>query len=207
MTRKWLTLVVFLCLAVLEVSLISVQGKSYFLWHRLVTPYCLFSLPAGWQVVDTAPTQVKTDFSRYQNGPVSFSYPTAWDISSEVFQGGEILYHTGFREPGHGAHGFVQVWRLQKSLEQFLDEAKHSAMDRRKITSYQLNPRQVAGRPGFLLEYNCEGHDGQDYRAREVFCQQGDQMYRLSYFILASADQERHQNIFDRMVDSLRIIK
>ncbi len=149
------------------------------------------------------PNQLK--FSTYNSitGKFSFQYPSIYVLSIRDFAGSEILYHIEFQEKSNGAHGFVQVWDLPYSLEEFLEASKEGAMQ--NYTSFQEKPITINQLNGYFWDFALLGGSGEMYRGHEVFLKKGNRMYRISYFVPQSQWDESHSQIFARIVNSFKV--
>jgi hypothetical protein len=149
------------------------------------------------------PRQLK--FSTYNSiqGKFSFEYPSMYTLSLKDFAGSEILYHIDFQEKSHAAHGFVQVWNLPYSLEEFLNSSKSTSLQ--NYTHFEERPITVNGLPGYLWDYSFSDSSNNSYKGTEVFLKKDGRMYRISYFVPEKEWNESHHKIFLRIVNSFKV--
>lgn len=143
------------------------------------------------------------EFSNYKSleGNFSFDYPTAFVLKPQQFSGSDILYHIDFRNKADTVHGFVQVWKMPGNLEDFLKNAK--AASQQKYKYFRSSSIKVNGLPGFYWDYIVIADD-RNIKASEVFLQEGDLMYRISYFVPENEWNESQSNLFWNMVKSFK---
>ena len=143
-------------------------------------------------------------FINYESleGKFSFDYPSAFVISKSTFTGSDILYHIDFHDRQDSAHGFVQVWKLTDGLEEFLKKSKESSAQAYKF--FKTSKIELNGVKGFLWDYAVLTQNGY-YKGTEVFLEQDDRMYRLSYFLPESQWDKNHSELFWNMAKSLKI--
>jgi hypothetical protein len=150
-------------------------------------------------------TPLTEQFSNFDSveGEFSFNYPSSFTLSQKFFAGSDIIYHIDFHNSTDTAHGFVQVWNLPYSLKDFLDKSK--AVSQQNFKYFNSKPITVNGLPGYLWDYSVLGNDMKYYKGSEVFLQKGNKMYRLSYFVTENLWNKDENNIFWKMVNSLKI--
>lgn len=143
-------------------------------------------------------------FSTYKSiqGQFSFDYPTAFELKEEYFNGVEILYHIGFKDKESPIHGFVQVWNMPYSLEEFLEKSKATSMQ--NFISFTSEPITVDKTTGVLWKYSILTNNNMNYRGLEVFWKKDDKMYRISYFIPGNLWNEKEFDTFMKIVKSFK---
>lgn len=135
-------------------------------------------------------------------GKFSIKYPSAFQVQNVSFLGGDILYHVDFRDRGSSAHGFLQIWNLPGSLEEFLSNAKKASQQ--TFQSFQSSEIEVNGTRGYLWDYTVLTDAGY-YKGMEAFLKKDGRMYRFSYFLPADKWDEKQSEIFRNMLYSLKI--
>lgn len=137
------------------------------------------------------------------SGNLSFNYPSAFIIDEKEFAGSDVLYHIDFYDNSRSLNGFVQVWTIPCSLEQFLESAKNlSSMEFDGFSSENI---VVNGLPGFFWDYTAKNGSGMSYKGSEVFMKTGDTMYRISYFVPENLWDEEQKEIFWNIVRSFKV--
>lgn len=143
-------------------------------------------------------------FSTYQSieRQFSFDYPTAFELKEQTFSGAEILYHIGFKDKNKPIHGFVQVWNLPYSLEEFLEKSKATSMQ--NFINFTSQPITVDNNKGILWNYSILTNDNMNFKGLEAFWKKGDRMYRISYFIPGNLWNEKEYETFQKIVKSFK---
>lgn len=144
-------------------------------------------------------------FSNLESSRENFSikYPSSFVFEPKGFQGSDIIYHADFRDKSGPAYGFVQVWNLPGSLENFLNTSKASSM--LNFKHFKQQAHKFAGNAGYLWDYSFVSGDGRDIKGMEVFFKKGERMYRISYFLPENMWNSTQQNIFWNMVNSFKV--
>lgn len=156
-------------------------------------------------ITSFAPIRPRTgQFTNYKSleGNFSFDYPSAFEISEETFEGGEILYHIGFHDKQNISHGFVQVWRLNEKLDEFLKKSMNSSQN--KFKYFNSENIELNGEKGYYWDYSVSTQDGY-YKGSEIFLSNDGRMYRMSYFMPEDNWDENQSEIFWKMARSFRI--
>lgn len=143
-------------------------------------------------------------FSTYTSltGKFSFSYPSAFLLSQKDFPGSDILYHIDFHNATDNSHGFVQVWALPYSLEDFLEKSKSASLQTYK--NFKSKPVNINNNPGILWDYSVLGNDGRYIKGSEVFFKKDGRMYRISYFIPETNWNKTQSDIFWSIANSFK---
>ncbi len=142
------------------------------------------------------------DFKCPEEG-FQFSYPSIFEISPSSFPGSEILYHIDFKNrTDTSKYGFVQVWKLPHSIEQFLENSKQNAM----VDFIDFNSKKISlnGLDGYLWDYSFNSTSGK-YKALEAFLCKNSKLYRISYFLPLSQYNPNEFDIFWNIVKSIKI--
>ncbi|MDP4092681.1 MAG: hypothetical protein Q8920_04900 [Bacillota bacterium] len=144
-------------------------------------------------------------FSNYTSleGKFSFDYPSIFEIDTKNFVGSDILYHVDFSNKAIGAHGFVQVWKLDEPLAQFLEKSK--SVSAQNIQDLTVKPIALKDMPGYLWDYSTTAGDNVRYKAEEVFFDKNGRMYRISYFVPLIYWNKTQSDTFWKIVDSLKV--
>lgn len=143
-------------------------------------------------------------FVNYESleGKFSFDYPSAFIISEETFTGGDILYHIDFRHRQDSAHGFIQVWKLAGPLKEFLEKSRETS--RKTYKYFKTSNIELNGVQGYQWDYAVLTQNGL-YKGMEVFLEQNERMYRLSYFVPESKWDKKQSELFQIMAKSFKI--
>ncbi len=159
---------------------------------------------------ETAP-YIQTSTSGYKNfidfkctdEGFEFSYPSTFEISPSSFPGSEIVCHIDFKNISDmSKKGFVQVWKLPYSIEEFLESSKENAMV--DFIDFNSNKISVNSLDGYLWDYTFYGASGK-YKALEAFLFKNSKLYRISYFVPLSQYNTNEFNTFWDIVKSLKI--
>jgi hypothetical protein len=152
--------------------------------------------------LDTGQTKNFLDYESLK-GKFSFKYPSIFTLNPKDFSGSEILYHIDFKSKSGDVHGFVQVWNMPYSLNDFLEKSKNSSTQNYKY--FKSSSILVNGLPGYLWDYSLYGSDGKYYKGSEVFLKKDDKMYRISYFVPESLWSKSEYETFWSIVNSFKV--
>lgn len=142
------------------------------------------------------------DFKSADEG-LEFSYPSIFEINQLKFSGGEILYHIDFQnKQDKKKAGFIQVWNMPISLEQFLQESKKSAMV--DFINFSSKKIKVNNLEGYLWEYTVKG-SSMNFKALEVFLSKNSKLYRISYFVPEKEYSKDEYEMLWKIVESLKV--
>lgn len=147
----------------------------------------------------------RQQFTNYKSlqGRFSFDYPSAFTIAAQEFGGTDILYHIDFRSKTDTDHGFVQVWNMPGSLDEFLKSARNSSQQ--TFGYFKTGDIKVNGIPGYFWDYSVLAGDNY-YKGIEVFLKKDGRMYRISYFVPEPEWSEQRSELFRNMVKSFKIL-
>lgn len=140
------------------------------------------------------------------DGNFKFSIPSSWDAWEQKFSGGEIIYHLNYMTPNKKIHGFIQVWKMDKPLAEFLEESKKSAVGSVDFKSYSSKEIMVNRNKGFLVQYERAKDTEGYYRAYEAFLEDGKGMiYRASFFTDEKDWRKYYPLMYNRIIQSFKI--
>jgi len=140
------------------------------------------------------------------NNSFHFELPDSWYTHEVPMLGGEVLYHLDFVSQDKRIHGFVQVWKLSKPLEQFVSESEKAATGTVDYKHYDIREITTGGRKGYVMDYSRANQDGEYNEAYEVFLKgASDKMYRLSFFVPEKEWRNYYKLLFERIVRTVRI--
>ncbi|QNU65490.1 hypothetical protein EHE19_011175 [Ruminiclostridium herbifermentans] len=144
------------------------------------------------------------DFKSPEEG-FEFSYPSMFELIPSNLPGGEILYHIDFKNKNDiSKNGFVQVWKLPYSIEEFLENSKNTAM--LDFIDFKSKKICINGLDGYLWDYSYNSTSGK-YKALEAFLYKDSKLYRVSYFLPLNQYNSKEYDIFWNIVDSIKINK
>ncbi|WP_027627793.1 PsbP-related protein [Ruminiclostridium cellobioparum] len=142
------------------------------------------------------------EFKSQEEG-FEFSYPSIFKLNQQNFPGSEILYHIDFQnKEDRKFYGFVQVWNMPQTLEQFLEASKEAATT--EFINFTSKKVKVNGLNGYFWEYTVDSAD-EKYKALEVFLAKGSRFYRISYYMPEKDYGKNDYDMFWRMVESFKI--
>lgn len=134
---------------------------------------------------------------------LQFSYPSTFKISKQDFPGSDIIYHIDFtNKEKKGSAGFIQVWNMPYSLDNFLKNSKENSLA--EFLEFNSKKVNVNGLDGYLWEYTVKSSGG-NFKGLEVFLQKNSKLYRVSYFIPESLYTIQDKNTFTQIVNSLKV--
>ncbi len=145
-------------------------------------------------------------FKNYESieGNITFEYPVNFVLKPQQLPGNEILYHIDYKDDSDKIRGFVQVWNLKMPLQRFLEGSLEMANIR--FLEFKSGSVILDSMPGYLWEYKIRGNDGVEYKGMEVFAQEDEKMYRISYFVAAKDWNKKTASIFWKMVKSFKVL-
>ena len=140
------------------------------------------------------------------DGQLRFLLPSTWETWEQNFSGGEILYHLNFLAPNKRIHGFIQIWKMEKPLEQFLEESEESPVDTADYKFYSRKEIIVNNNKGFLVQYEKPNNQGKTYRAYDSFLQDGNgHIYRASFYMTGKHWRNYYTISFNKIIQSFKI--
>ncbi len=203
-------------------SIFGVLLNSNLLYNVTIDNFLKFSYPLGFDVdniyineqyssniIETSLLFNKPNMQKFSNftsieGKFSFEYPSIFSLNQQEFSGSEILYHIDFNSKQNSINGFVQVWNLPYSLEDFLTKSKSTSQLNFKY--FNSNPVKVNGIEGFYWDYSFLSSSGNYFKGNEVFLQKDKRMYRISYFIPEELWTKEQEEIFKGIVYSFKVL-
>lgn len=140
------------------------------------------------------------------DGSFKFSIPASWDAWEQKFPGGEIIYHLNYISPNKKIYGFIQVWKMDKPLAEFLEESKKSSVGAVDFKSYSAKEIIVNRNKGILLQYE-RAKDTEGYiKAYEAFLEDGKgNIYRASFFTDEKDWRKYYPLMYNRIIQSFKI--
>lgn len=148
------------------------------------------------------PLTMKFSSFKSLEGKFGFDYPSTYVLIPQDLGGGEILYHIDYRNKAGTARGFVQVWDLPYSLEEFLEKSEAGAQQNFKY--FNTKVINVNSSKGYFWDYVILGSDSRATKGSEVFFEKDGRMYRISYFVPESLWNKTQSNIFWSIVNSFK---
>ena len=216
-------IIVFLLMIILWAAMFLLADffiHNSFIFNVTVNNYLSFSYPLAFEVdnifineeMDQNPVKTsysfkkpgERKFSSYSSvkGKFGFEYPSVFTLQEQDFSGSEILYHIDFHNKPQTSNGFVQVWNMPYSIEEFLN--KSLSQSRQNFTNFTSAPVTVSVLPGILWSYTVRNRDGLSIRGSEVFFKKDDLMYRISYFVPEKLWNNSQKEVFWNIVKSFR---
>lgn len=133
---------------------------------------------------------------------ISFQYPETLRMDDIQNLGQEITVHINFKHEDGNMVGFFQVWRLNQSLEELLNNSKKlSSMTFMDFSESEID---VNGMKGFIWDYTFVSTHA-DTKGVEVFIENGNEMYRFSMFVPKNDYKPKYKRIIMRMIRSLKL--
>lgn len=150
----------------------------------------------------------KQGYKNYEvlDGSFKFSIPSSWNAWEQKFVGGEIIYNLNYITPNKKIYGFIQVWKMDKPLAEFLEESKKAAVGAVDFKNYDAKEITVNRKKGFLVQY-IRARDNEGYiRAYEAFLDGGDgRIFRASFFTDERDWRRYYPLMFNRIIQSFNI--
>jgi len=191
------TFVMFLGMIILALFLISVD-------FTFAPIAATFKNSLEYQKAERQPLK---KYSALQ-GKFEFYLPTDWTTMEETFSGGEIIYHIYFMSKDKKVHGFVQVWDINKSLKQFIDESKQAAVGVIDFKYYRVKEITINSNKGYLLDYSRKDNNNKYIKSYETFVEGSNgRIYRASFFVEEQNWKQNYLILFNRITRSFEIKK
>ncbi|MDR0287270.1 MAG: hypothetical protein LBI03_06165 [Clostridiales bacterium] len=133
---------------------------------------------------------------------IQIKYPSAFAIKEENFAGSEITYHLDFNGKNDGIYGYFQIWNLKTPFREFLDNSRKASSA--SISGFTKKKKKINGVNGFRWDYKVNSNNA-IIIVRQSFLYNSGKMYVLSFFIPQNKYTEQFNDIFDTMLDSLKI--
>jgi hypothetical protein len=189
------TFVVFLGIIILALFLISVD-------FTFAPIAATFRNSMEYQKVER---QTLKKYSALE-GKFEFYLPIDWTTMEETFSGGEIIYNTFFASKDKKIHGFVQVWDINKSLKQFIDESKQAAVGVIDFKYYRVKEVLINNNKGYLLDYSRKDNNGKYIKSYETFIEGSNgRIFRASFFVGEENWKQNYLILFNRITRSFVI--
>jgi len=149
----------------------------------------------------TPPVEMLKSFDAKGLG-LSFSFPSAFQMTEQSFLGNEILYHVDFNNKSKEVYGFIQVWNLETPLKDFLINSKKTALS--TFLNFKMSEIKVNNLDGYLWDYIAV-NDGKSIKALEAFLQKDGKMYRVSYFVPEKFFNKEQEKTFMNILNSIKV--
>jgi hypothetical protein len=222
--KKMLILILILSLWISMFFISDYFYNNSLVLNVIINRYISFSHPLAFELdniyinenYDTGPEGIAVEtsgffkkprelkFKSYESaeGKFSFKYPSSFILSLKEFPGSDILYHVGFHSKDNVSQGFVQVWNMPYSIEEFLTSSKENSLQTYKY--FTSKPVLIDNIPGYHWDYAVLSDDGKYHKGNEVFFKKDSLMYRLSYFTPENLWNNSQSRIFWSMVKSFK---
>ena len=139
-------------------------------------------------------------------GTFKFELPSLWSVKEEELLGDEIIYHLNFLSTDRKIYGFIQTWRISKSLTEFLDESEKSSIMGQDLDKYSRKKILINNKKGFLIEYERQNKKGNTYKAYEAFIEgENENFYRASFFMQKKDWHRNYKIILNRIIQSIEV--
>lgn len=133
---------------------------------------------------------------------IKYRLPSKWIVKEQKFNGSEIIYHNDYKSEDNIIHGFVEVWKLNESLKEFLDKSKVSSETQNEILQYKITDIKVNNKDGYLITYKMQS-GSKVYDAFEYFINNGDVFVRFSFYADDSKLNANISDVFKAIVETL----
>lgn len=214
---KYLLLVFIISLTILTINYISnnlstitycIDEHMYFTCPSSISVENIYlnkSLsPENHPVFSNSDNSVHMDFFKFKpgNGEFSFSYPSNFIIIPTGISGKEIVYHIDFLNKSKTSHGFIQVWALDEQMDKFLEKSKSHQINVQDFSSKEV---LINSLKGFYWDYKVLGNNNQLFHCLEVFLENNNRMYRISYFTPEKNWDKSQEKLFWQIVQSFQL--
>lgn len=133
---------------------------------------------------------------------IKYKLPSSWTAKEQKFSGSEIIYHNDYKSEDNVIHGFVEVWKLNESLKEFLDKSKITSQTQNEVLDYNIENIKVNNRDGYLITYKMQSGN-KLYDAFEYFIKNDDVFIRFSFYVDGSKKNTNTSDVFRAIVETL----
>jgi hypothetical protein len=153
---------------------------------------------------------LKKEVNEYvdKNNMFSFKYPKGWVVTSSDFEDTrEIIKHVEFSDAITNAYGFIEVWKNDDDLKEFILQGKKHAVGNLKFKYYKLYKINVNGNDGYETDSSRLGDDYKYYRCKDSFFKIGSRIYRLNFCAEDSKWNKNIESIQSYMISNFKFNK
>ena len=205
--------VVLILIGMLQFVRVLMPGSEVSLGHRLSLKFpvsvevsAIYSTEPGQPYIQASSTlgkNLKTEtIKRHGLSEITFQYPETIRMGEIQNLGHEVTVHINFKHSNNKMIGFFQVWNLNQSLEELLNNSKK--MSSLTFTEFNESKLKIQGMNAILWECVFVTKT-QDIKGVEIFIENGSEMYRFSMFVPKSDYKPVYKRIIMRMAKSLKI--
>lgn len=144
-----------------------------------------------------------TEYKALEGG-FTYKLPSDWTTNLKSFPGNQIIYHNDFIANDLLTSGFVQVWREQENLKEFLDRSREVAEKQNTIKSYKIKDIKVKNRESYAIKYVISS-DKVDYIAHEYFIKYNKGFVRLAFFSTYDNFKEGMVNLYESILETVSL--
>lgn len=138
------------------------------------------------------------------DGKFSYKLPSEWTTSIKDFPGNQIIYHNEFTSKDLKISGFVQVWREEDDLKNFLDISKEASKKQNKIKNYKISDLEMGDKKGYLVKYIMSSKDV-DFMVHEYFINYNKGFIRFSFFMKNKDFKEDIATLYDSILKTVSL--
>ncbi|MCK9217597.1 MAG: hypothetical protein M0P77_06725 [Firmicutes bacterium] len=140
------------------------------------------------------------------DGAFRFSLPSGWNAWEQDFSGGEVVYHLYFISPNKRIHGFIQAWKMEKSLKEFIEDSEKSPVDSEGYESYSKQEVIINEMKGFLVQYERPNNKGVLYKSYDCLLENDDGIiYRACFSMQKKHWKNYNTIIFNKIIKSFKV--
>lgn len=137
-------------------------------------------------------------------GKIIYKLPDEWTTSTKTFPGEEIIYHRDFISKDMKLQGFVQVWKQEQDLKDFLNKSKEISEAQNKISGYKASEFKMDNKEGYLVKYKMNSN-GNAYVAYEYFIKYNKGFLRFSFFMNSKDFKEDMVALYESIIKEVTI--
>ena len=138
-----------------------------------------------------------------ENIKYTYKLPKNWSTEEEKVSGEEIIYHNSFISNDGGLHGYVQVWKLRRDLENFIEDIKINSEVENRIYDYKVTNYNDSNIKGFKVVYKINTKND-NYVAYEYFIKLKENFIRFSFYTKEKEFKESMENNYETLVKYLK---
>jgi hypothetical protein len=137
-------------------------------------------------------------------GNFTYKLPSEWVTGIQSFPGNQIIYHNDFVADDLLTSGFVQVWREQDDLKEFLDRSREVAEEQNKVQGYKIKNIKIKDREAYSIKYIITSKEVA-YIAHEYFIKYNKGFVRFAFFSRYDNFNEDKTALYDSILETISL--
>lgn len=138
------------------------------------------------------------------DGSFTYKLPLEWGTGVKSFPGDQIIYHNDFTSDDLLTSGFVQVWKEQENLKEFLDRSREISEKQNKLENYKIKSTKIKDREAFSIKYNISSKEV-SYIAHEYFIKHNKGFIRFAFFSRSDKFKEDKIRLYESILNTISL--